>query len=202
MRFLRDALITVIVLGLAIAIVAYSRIRGGGFSADAEPGTFERSIATRLLHLSIPADADRQPNPFAADANAWRDVVDHYQDHCATCHGRDGRGTTEMGKNMYPKVPDLADARIQKLSDGALFYIIQNGVRWTGMPAWKGEHAAEETWRLVSFVRKIPSLTPQEIESLKAPAEPEPAHPADHDHPGDREHPAHHEHGSSSRPPR
>jgi mono/diheme cytochrome c family protein len=196
MRFLRDALITVIVLGIAIALVAYSRVRGGGFSADAEPGTFERSIATRLLRLSIPADADRQQNPFATDSNAWRSVVDHFQDHCATCHGQDGRGTTEMGKNMYPKVPDLADARIQSLSDGALFYIIQNGVRWTGMPAWKGEHTPEETWRLVSFVRKMPSLTPQEMESLKPPAEPEAEHPADH------EHPAHHEHSHAPKPPR
>ena len=101
-----------------------------------------------------------------------------------------------MGKNMYPKVPDLADARIQSLSDGALFYIIQNGVRWTGMPAWKTEHSPEETWRLVAFIRKMPSLTPQEIESLKAPVEPEAQHPADH------EHPDHHEHPSSPRSPR
>ncbi len=196
MRFLRDALITVIVLGIAVAIVGYSRIRGGGFSADAEPGTLERSIATRLLRLSIPADANRQQNPFAADANAWRSVVDHYEDHCATCHGRDGRGTTDMGKNMYPKVPDLADARIQGLSDGALFYIIQNGVRWTGMPAWKAEHSPEETWRLVAFIRKMPSLTPQEIESLKAPDEPKAEHRADH------EHAAPHEHPNAARPPR
>ena len=182
LRFLRNAFITVIVLGVAIALLGYSRIRGGGFSADAQPGTFERSIATRLLRLSIPADADRQQNPFAADANAWRSVVDHYEDHCATCHGRDGRGKTDIGENMYPKVPDLADARIQSLSDGALFYIIQNGVRWTGMPAWKHEHSPDETWKLVAFVRKMPSLTPQEIESLKTPAESDAKPPADHQH--------------------
>jgi mono/diheme cytochrome c family protein len=202
MRFLRDALITLIVLGIAIAVLAYSRVRGGGFSADAEPGAFERSIATRLLRLSIPAGADRQQNPFATDPNAWRSIVDHFQDHCATCHGQDGRGTTEMGKNMYPKVPDLADARIQSLSDGALFYIIQHGVRWTGMPAWKGEHTPEETWKLVSFVRKMPSLTPQEIESLKAPAKPEAEHAADQDHPADHEHPAGHKHSHAPKPPR
>lgn len=192
MRFLRDALITVIVLGIVAAIVAYGYVRDGGFSADAQPGTLERSIATRLLRLSVPADADRQHNPFAGDGDAWRGVVDHYEDHCATCHGRDGRGNTEMGKNMYPKVPDLADARIQSLSDGALFYIIQNGVRWTGMPAWKTEHSPEETWRLVSFVRKMPSLTPQEIERLNAPAEPEAEKPSHHEH--------QHEHAPSPRP--
>ncbi|HTH02797.1 MAG TPA: cytochrome c [Vicinamibacterales bacterium] len=194
MRFLRDALITVIVLVVVIAIIGYSRIRGGGFAADAQPGALERSIATRLVRLSIPADADRQQNPLAADANAWRSAFEHYQDHCATCHGRDGRGKTDMGQNMYPKVPDLTEPRVQNLSDGAVFYIIQNGVRWTGMPAWKGEHSPEETWRLVSLLRKMPSLTPQEIESLNPPAEPEAKNPAHHEHP--------HEHPSSPRTPR
>jgi mono/diheme cytochrome c family protein len=182
LRFLRDALITMILLGVAIAIVIYSRIGGGGFAADAQPGALERSLAPRLLRLSIPADADRQRSPLTGDANAWRSAVDHYEDHCATCHGRDGRGETEMGRNMYPKVPDLADARIQSLSDGALFYIIQNGVRWTGMPAWKHEHSPEETWRLVAFVRRMPSFTPEEIESLRAAGESGAEHPADHEH--------------------
>ena len=46
-----------------------------------------------------------------------------------------------------------------------MFYIIQNGVRWTGMPAWKHDHTAEETWRLVSFIRTLPGLTHTDLES-------------------------------------
>jgi len=83
---------------------------------------------------------------------------------------------------MYPKVPDLADARIQAMSDGALFHIIQNGVRWTGMPAWKREHSPEETWRLVSLIRKVPSLTPGELDSLRKASGAEPDTPGDHEH--------------------
>jgi mono/diheme cytochrome c family protein len=185
MRFLRDAIITIIVLALVIWIAAYARIRTGGLSADAQPGAIERGVATRLVRLSIPADADDQRNPFVGDSNAWRSVVDHYQDHCATCHGSDGHGKTDIGGNMYPKVPDLADPNIQRMSDGALFHIIQNGVRWTGMPAWKREHSAEESWKLVSFTRKIPSLTPQEIEQLEKNS---------HDESHEGETPSHHEH--------
>jgi hypothetical protein len=55
------------------------------------------------------------------------------------------RGEAVMGQNMFPKVPDLAEPVVQRSSDGDLFYIIQNGVRWTGMPAWKGEHSADES---------------------------------------------------------
>jgi plastocyanin len=61
---------------------------------------------------------------------------------------------------MYPPVPDLADPAIQRLSDGALFSIIQHGVRWTGMPAFQADHTADETWQLVSFVRQVPRLPP------------------------------------------
>jgi mono/diheme cytochrome c family protein len=166
MRFLRDALITIVVLAVVIGVLAYVRIRAGGLSADAEPGTFERTLASRLLRLSISPEAERQKNPFADDAGAWRTAVAHYRDHCAMCHGSDGRGRTELGENMYPKVPDLSDPAIQRLSDGALFSIIQNGVRWTGMPAWKREHSPEDTWKLVSLVRRVPSLTSTELEDL------------------------------------
>jgi mono/diheme cytochrome c family protein len=186
MRFLRDAVITLVVLVLVIWIAVYVRIRGGALSADAQPGVIERAAATRLVRLSIPADADRQPNPFHADASAWRSAVAHYKDHCAVCHGRDGRGKTDVGQNMYPRVPDLADAAVQTRSDGALFYIIQNGVRWTGMPSWKREHSAEDTWKLVSLIRKLPSLTPEELANLEQDKQAEPQagrdKPRGHDH--------------------
>ena len=113
-----------------------------------------------------PPDAHDQANPYRSNANAWRESADHFDDHCATCHGADGRGHTEIGGYMYPPVPDLADPAIQQMSDGDLFYIIQNGVRWTGMPGWRKEHTPEDTWKLVSFVRRVPSLTAEDLESF------------------------------------
>jgi mono/diheme cytochrome c family protein len=86
-----------------------------------------------------------------------------------------------MGENMYPRVPDFADPAVQGLSDGVLFWIIQNGVRWTGMPAWKHEHTPEDTWKLVSFIRKVPSLTSEDLESLEH-ASGSDEHGADHHH--------------------
>lgn len=166
MRFLRDAIITLALVTLVGGGILYMRIRDGGLSADAEPAALERAIATRLVRLSIPADAERQQNPFRDDANAWRSSFEHFQDHCAVCHGRDGRGKTDIGENLYPKVPDLAATTTQARSDGALFHIIQNGVRWTGMPAWKREHSPEDTWKLVSLIRRMPALTADELERI------------------------------------
>ncbi|HEX3703594.1 MAG TPA: cytochrome c [Vicinamibacterales bacterium] len=178
-RFMRDALITVIVLAFVAVVVAYASVAGGGLSAETPPGRIERAVAGRLVRLSIPPDAASLKNPYAVDADTWRDAADHYGDHCATCHGADGRGRTDIGEYMYPKVPDLAGASVQSMSDGALFYVIQNGVRWTGMPGWKTEHTPEETWRLVSFLRHVPQITP-----VAAPAHDH----ADH-HREQREHP-------------
>ena len=164
MRFLRDALITIVLLGIAGAIVLSVFVRRGGLAANVEPSRLERSVAERLVRLSIPADADRQQNPLSGDPDAWQQAREHYLDHCAGCHGRDMKGNTDVGANMYPRVPDLTSAEVQRKSDGALFYIIQNGVRWTGMPAWKGEHSPDDTWKLVALVRKAPALTAAELD--------------------------------------
>jgi mono/diheme cytochrome c family protein len=180
MRFLRDALITIVVLLVVVWVVAYAAVASGGLSAEDQPGALERTLARRLVRLSIPADASRQTNPAAANPTAWRDAADHFADHCAVCHGADGRAQTEIGRYMYPKVPDLSRADIQRMSDGELFYVIQNGVRWTGMPGWKSEHSADETWKLVSFVRHVPSLTEEELKSLGSHGEEQAGHEHQH----------------------
>jgi mono/diheme cytochrome c family protein len=172
MRFLRDALITFGALVAIAWIVAYARVRAG-LAADAEPGTVERAIASRLVRLSIPADVKQRNNPFRTDGTVWQAAADYYGDHCAACHGSDGHGQTVLGQNMYPKTPDLADPAVQRFSDGELFYVIQNGVRWTGMPAWKREYSPDETWRLVSLIRAVPHLARGALESAALGAEPE-----------------------------
>ena len=153
MRLFRDATITLIVLLTGVVVVGYRSVRGG-LSAEANPGRVERAIATRLVRLSIPRDARNADNPFT-DPSTWRDAALHFEEQCAACHGGDGRGDTYVGKNMYPKVPDLASPAIQQMTDGDLFYVIQNGVRWTGMPAWRTEYTVDDTWKLVSFIRHL-----------------------------------------------
>jgi len=151
---------------VAIAAIAYLSVRNGGLSAAESPGQVESSVARRLVRLAVPSNARASVSPYAQDPHMWSEAADHFMDHCALCHGRDGHGQTEIGRNMYPKTPDLAAPSVQQLSDGDLFYIIQNGVRWTGMPAWREEHSAQDTWKLVSFVRHVPSFTQQELDAI------------------------------------
>lgn len=141
-----------------------------GFSARDEPTAVEAFVARRLRHLSVPRGAREAKNPVPSSLEILAEGREHFADHCASCHGNDGRGQTEIGRNLYPKAPDMWLPETQSLSDGELFYIIENGVRLTGMPAWgtgKPEDA-RDSWELVHFIRHLPKITPEELEEMKA----------------------------------
>lgn len=113
----------------------------------------------------------KAPRRFSEDhAAALAEAHAHFADHGASCHGNDGKGQTEIGQRLYPKAPDMTASDTQRLSDGELFSIIRNGVRFTGMPAW-GADAPEDdrdSWRLVHFIHRLSTMTPQEIEQMKS----------------------------------
>jgi plastocyanin/cytochrome c553 len=162
MRVARTVVVVAVGVGLAAAAAFYGFVGKSGLAADRFPGWLESAIARRLVRVSIPAGARTSSHP--SDANAWRDAVDHFSEHCAVCHGADGRGHSAIGSKMYPPAPDLSSDAIQQFSDGELFWIIQHGVSWTGMPAFRSSHSEEETWQLVSFVRHTPTLTLADIQ--------------------------------------
>ncbi len=163
-------LLRLVVLLLAIVAVGAAGLwylSSRGLSARAEPTRLEEALAVRLLAFATPAGAKTTKNPTPDDAGTRRAALEHFADHCAACHANDGSGQTDLGKGLYPKPPDLRAERTQSLSDGELFYIIQNGVRFTGMPAFADVHGAEDSWHLVRFIRHIPSLTPAELERIQ-----------------------------------
>lgn len=181
MRFLRDALLTLLILVVIAAVGGYFFLRNG-LSARADPPAVEAAVARHVRALALPASAKRQSNPFAHDPNAWVEGGMHFEDHCAICHDDNGSGRSEIGKNVYPKAPDMRQAGTQELSDGALYFIISNGIRYTAMPGWAGEHTPEETWKLVSFIRRLPKLTPEDLERVTPKAGDGDQHEHEHGH--------------------
>jgi hypothetical protein len=140
-----------------------------GFSARERPMIVEAFIARHLRHIAVPRSQRNMGNPVHATPEILSEAQAHFADHCATCHGNDGSGQTEIGKNLYPKAPDMRQSATQSLSDGELFYIIHNGVRFTGMPAW-GDDPPEkdvDSWKLVHFIRHLPDITVEEVEHMK-----------------------------------
>jgi len=154
------------ILGIVVAVAA--SLLHDGLSSRAIPSKLETAMARNVRRLAIPANARSAQNPVIASEEDLRVARLHFADHCAACHDNDGSGQTLYGKGLYPRPPDLRLPATQSLTDGELFWIIENGVRFTGMPAFANpeEHGGHggslESWKLVHFIRHLPHLTAAE----------------------------------------
>jgi mono/diheme cytochrome c family protein len=148
-------------------------LKSEGFSANQQPGPVETWFARQVRSATVPRDARDRANPIADSPQIQSEARAHWADHCAGCHANDGSGESLMGKRTYPPAPDMRLAATQQMTDGELFYIIQNGIRFTAMPAWGGgtnEHSGhdeEDSWKLVRFIRHLPSLTWEEKKEMQ-----------------------------------
>lgn len=160
------ALVVATVLG--VLVVAYFVL--AGVSARPEPSGLETFIARTVRNVAIGWHAGHPQNPVPDTEEAIAEGRAHFANHCASCHANDGSGDTEMGRGLYPRAPDMRLAATQNLEDHELFYVIENGIRLTGMPAWgTGKKAGEdESWRLVRFIRHLPRMTPEEIAQMES----------------------------------
>ncbi len=140
-------------------------VRNHGFSAREKPTALEASVARRLRWLATPPGVRTLSNPLSETELAVAEGRDHFADHCAVCHANNGSGTTTIGKGLYPPPPDLTHLETQSLTDGELYFIIMNGIRFTGMPGFGGED--DENWKLVMFIRHLPDLSTSELNLMR-----------------------------------
>jgi mono/diheme cytochrome c family protein len=168
-----------LVLAAAMAIGTGVSILHNGLSAHAKPTALEALLARNARHLAIPANTRNEHNPLAPSDQNLKEAMAHFADHCAPCHGNDGGGDTLYGRGLYPKPPDLRLAETQKLSDGELFWIIENGIRFTGMPGFAPPHGPQDDWKLVLFIRHLPQLTAEERAEMERD---NPKGPIEHEH--------------------
>jgi mono/diheme cytochrome c family protein len=163
-----------VAIGIVVAIVVLGTVMllsmlRGGFSAMDEPSAMESMMAQTMRRWAVPADLKDEKNPLPLTPEILAEGRAHFADHCAQCHGNDGKGNTSMGQKFYPKVPDMTMPETQSQTDGALFATIENGIRMTAMPAF-GEGTAESaygSWGLVHFIRHLPKITPEEIAEME-----------------------------------
>lgn len=158
-----------VLLGLAAGAAMLLQTVRSGLSAHEEPPYVEVVLARTLRRLAVPSDLRGRKNPLPLTPALLAEGRAHFADHCASCHGNDGKGQTPMGPNLYPKVPDMTLPDTQSQTDGALFATIENGIRLTGMPAW-GNGTAESaygSWGLVHFIRHLPRITPEELAEME-----------------------------------
>jgi mono/diheme cytochrome c family protein len=161
-------LLLLALFGIGLLTGAY--IVTTGVSARPQPSQLEAITARTVRSIAIRARVRGITNPVPVSDAVVKEGMEHFADHCAVCHGNDGSGETEMGRGLYPRAPDMRLPATQNLSDGELFYIIENGVRLTGMPAWSTGTKEGETssWHLVHFIRHLPKLSEDEIALMES----------------------------------
>ena len=148
----------------------FSYVVATGLSARPAPGSIETRLARAVRRWAVPRDVRDRTPPLPPSAEAIAEALDHFARYCATCHANDGSGEAPIGQALFPRAPDMRQAPTQDLTDGELFYIIEYGVRFTGMPAWgDGSPKGEELgWKLVHFIRHLPKLTPEELNRMES----------------------------------
>jgi len=168
LRVMRGVGVWVGIGALALGLGAAALTHGMGYSARAVPSSIEDAAMRAARRWGTPAAIRARMNPVPATEDVIRAGMEHWADHCATCHANDGHGTP-MGRSLYPPAPDMREPPTQHMSDGELFYVIEHGIPLTGMPAWGNETPAgeEASWVLVRFVRRLPHLTEAEIAQME-----------------------------------
>jgi mono/diheme cytochrome c family protein len=131
-------------------------------SANASPPAWERAMASLARDRYVARHAPVVRNPVApTDANLLAGLK-IFQDGCSGCHG-DPNATSDYGASFYPRVPQFAVHPPNK-PDYQLFWIVKNGIRYSGMSAWDGQWGKEVSddriWKVVTFLSRLDSLPP------------------------------------------
>ena len=165
--------ISIIVAGLLLVLSSgYFLLLPGLSVARKDPPALETTVATWLLHHSVPRADKAKINPLGKDGADISAGQELFRKKCEVCHAYDGGGKTEIGSGSYPRPPALRTL-VGSLSDGEIFYHIRNGIRNTAMPAWNMPD--REVWQLVSYIRHLP-LNASMAASAQAPVAAAPGH--------------------------
>lgn len=171
MKVWKKLALAVFVVAIGAAVYGIFLLRRG-FSAHDQPSSLERAVARAARNLAIPRGAAKQSNPWEATRENLQQAHQIFLDRCATCHAPDASGASLVGQNLYPKAPDLRSPQTQSLSDGEIHYIIRNGVRLTGMPAWGNPHEEQDdaSWKLVLYIRDLRQPSAAELSQVRVSA--------------------------------
>ena len=166
MKLLSGMIVGVSLVAAAIAFV----IASGTFpvAATAPVSKMESTVAQFALDRAVARRAPKTANPVPATPENLAKALPHYRSMCLTCHGAGSVDPSAIGEGLNPPAPDLTTPSVQGRTDGELFWLVQNGIRMTGMPAFGPTHKDEEIWALVTFLRHLPELTSEEEAALEA----------------------------------
>ena len=179
MKFVLGFVCAVLAAAIVCVIVFYS----GWYNVAASEthGPFAQWALGTTMQNSVRARAARLVPPSDLASRARRGSTD-FDEMCVQCHGAPGKDRSEVGKGLSPQPPALTDAA-RRWSSSEIFWIVKNGVRMTGMPAFGPTHDDDRLWAIVAFVEELPKLSPEQYKSMQpSGAAPPHSHDDSHEH--------------------
>jgi mono/diheme cytochrome c family protein len=164
MRSIRILIALIVLLAAAAAGFAYSGIFDVS-AADREP-RWRAQLFETVKDRSIDRRAAALPAaPPLGDPQLIRTGLGHYREMCVVCHGAPGVPKSEIGMGLNPDPPDLAHEGAEQ-SPVRLFWVLKNGIKMTGMPAFGMTHTDDQIWSMVAFLKQLPKLSPRQYAAM------------------------------------
>ena len=125
----------------------------------ARPMPFERRLAKLALHAYLGKQQHPQPLVPADEANLIAGAK-VYKDQCAACHGLPGEPKSAISKGMFPAPPRLFEGvGVTDDEPSQTYWKVENGIRMTGMPGFKGQVGEKEIWQVAMLVKNADKIT-------------------------------------------
>ncbi len=147
---------------LVVLLAGFCYVRFGFVDprADIPVNWLESKVAMPSLDAAVDRRAPEAPNPFVhSDANLIAGM-NVYEKNCASCHGDISRPHGMFADALYPRAPQFVEDA-PDMPENQNFYIIQHGVRLSGMPAWEQALSEQEIWQVTTFLSHMDNLPPQ-----------------------------------------
>lgn len=163
--FVTSLIVCLLGLGVALAVVFSGLVEVAASSPHPE-------VVRRLLRIAMEQSVERRaasivpPPSLSAPGRLARGFA-AYDDMCVVCHAAPGREPSVIARGLSPEPPRLSET-VGRWTDAELFWIVEHGIRMTGMPSFGATHESDELWDLVVFLRQLETLSPQEYERLRA----------------------------------
>jgi mono/diheme cytochrome c family protein len=174
-------IVAVILVEIAVALIV---IYAGTFNVSAlnQDHGIRRWVLSETMDHSVEHHAKGIQVPPLSDSSLIKVGFNHYHEMCEVCHGGPGSPPGELADGLNPPAPSLV-AAASDWSDAELYWIIKNGIKMSGMPAWGPTHSEHDLWALVAFTGKLPNMSPDQYQELVRAAKPmDEEHSHTHEH--------------------
>jgi mono/diheme cytochrome c family protein len=151
-------LILILALGMGFIWTGFVNMR-----ADNPPSKMETTLAGHAMDASVARAAPDLTNPVISDEANLTAGARVYRDRCSLCHGDPAHPKSPLATSFSPPAPQFM-TKMADMPQNQNFYIVEHGIRWTGMPAWKNILSEQQVWQTVTFLSKMHELPPAPLQ--------------------------------------